>query len=867
MSKNIESKEEIDLNEKFYIFDSFLTSNKNIIERGDDQWDSSKIFFQLSIEHADNSPLTHEAERFEDDGKVDFDYVRDVNRDEEIYISPLVAILEGHQGSILGMKILEDGNLFTYSNDGTAKIWDKHNYRCLATLKGHKRFVDGLELLENKNFLTYSENTIKIWNNETYECISTLKHGEECILNINIDMLNYKNIVSFSEDNSVKIWDMNYKELAIIKGHDDRVSGIVILNNNNILSYSRDSNLMIWDKDTFECVKVLSGHSDWILSVNILNNNNILSTSKDGSLIIWDKDTYKCLVTIKEYSPLITRNSFSMQVKISSVRILKNNNIIYAHDEDVKIMDKNNYKRIITLKGHTDHILDIKILEKNKIISYSFDNTIRIWNIDNGKCIGILKGHKAYINGLIILYNNNILSYSDDKTIRIWDNNNYNCIAILQGHESIIYDIEVYKNNIISYSEDKSIRIWDILTYTCIGVMYGEESAVKNIKLQDNKIISDTGTNQLRIYDLNLLKYSNKLNSNKIFTNILLYNKNILSVSHNGTVAVWDKDTYKCIATIEGYENRFIRDYTDNIEILPNKNILTRQNDDTYKTWDKDNYKCVQTLNSYIKDEPSNMNNEMIFNKINSYNENITELKILNNNNIITFSRKESVLKVWDKDSHKNIFKIKGHKNNLRGVEILKNGNILSWAEDCRIIVFNNNFESIRTINYDINFNKEEYFGDFITGAKILKNNDILISFYQSISKLLNKNSYEYVLGICGEVEFTKNDNIANYCGNSIEIWDKYTYKKVTEITKFNIDKYYKSLPNFGKRLDDEKYIYANYFNEYHLNIIDKKTNHKLQWHSNYEPEVNALLGKAVTINDGDNGRILKVIKQKNKAS
>ena len=82
--------------ERHHIFDAFLTSNQRILERGDREWDSSKIFFQLSIEHADQSPLTQSAEQYERAGKVDFDYVRDVNRDEEFYISLPCDVLEGH---------------------------------------------------------------------------------------------------------------------------------------------------------------------------------------------------------------------------------------------------------------------------------------------------------------------------------------------------------------------------------------------------------------------------------------------------------------------------------------------------------------------------------------------------------------------------------------------------------------------------------------------------------------------------------------------------------------------------------------------------------------------------------------------------
>ena len=89
MSK--QEQPQYDLNEKFYIFDNFITSNKQILERGDDDWDSSKIFFQLSIEHADDSPLTHEAEKYKN---VDWSYLVDDNRVEKFVASPRTHLFE-----------------------------------------------------------------------------------------------------------------------------------------------------------------------------------------------------------------------------------------------------------------------------------------------------------------------------------------------------------------------------------------------------------------------------------------------------------------------------------------------------------------------------------------------------------------------------------------------------------------------------------------------------------------------------------------------------------------------------------------------------------------------------------------------------
>ena len=133
MSK--QEQPQYDLNENFYIFYNFIISNKHILERGDEEWDSSKIFFQLSIEHADNSPLTHEAESFEEDGKVDWDYIRDINRSKEMYINPLVATLEGSEDGITDFLTLNNDYLLSCDKNGIIIVWHTNNFDIVNRLK------------------------------------------------------------------------------------------------------------------------------------------------------------------------------------------------------------------------------------------------------------------------------------------------------------------------------------------------------------------------------------------------------------------------------------------------------------------------------------------------------------------------------------------------------------------------------------------------------------------------------------------------------------------------------------------------------------------------------------------------------------
>ncbi|MEA2099984.1 MAG: hypothetical protein U9P72_07630 [Campylobacterota bacterium] len=84
----------IDVSEKFKIFDNFINSNQHLIKRGDDEWDSSKIFFQLSASHAEDSPLSEGADKFKADGKLDWDYYKSSSRADKMYLSAVVRYID-----------------------------------------------------------------------------------------------------------------------------------------------------------------------------------------------------------------------------------------------------------------------------------------------------------------------------------------------------------------------------------------------------------------------------------------------------------------------------------------------------------------------------------------------------------------------------------------------------------------------------------------------------------------------------------------------------------------------------------------------------------------------------------------------------
>ena len=82
--------EKTDMNPHFRIWKSFFYEKSSLIAMGTNLWPASKIFFQLCMEHADQSPLTIAAEHWYHQGKCTWNWLRKNSRPKEIVKTPLL---------------------------------------------------------------------------------------------------------------------------------------------------------------------------------------------------------------------------------------------------------------------------------------------------------------------------------------------------------------------------------------------------------------------------------------------------------------------------------------------------------------------------------------------------------------------------------------------------------------------------------------------------------------------------------------------------------------------------------------------------------------------------------------------------------
>ena len=191
----------------------------------------------------------------------------------------------GHDKWVNCLVKCDDNCFASASNDGTIKIWNYYNKRCIRTIEAHEDSVLCIiKLIDGKLCSGGADNLIKIWNWNNGECVYTIPAHNNWVKSL--CQLENGQLLSGSDDNTIKIWEDNENSRSLI-GHEHGVRSICQINNNYIASGSFDNTIKIWNLNNLECHQTLLGHKSNVICVIQLNNNNLASCSTDYTIKIW----------------------------------------------------------------------------------------------------------------------------------------------------------------------------------------------------------------------------------------------------------------------------------------------------------------------------------------------------------------------------------------------------------------------------------------------------------------------------------------------------------------------------------------------------------------------------------------------------
>ncbi|MCP5104203.1 MAG: DUF4365 domain-containing protein [bacterium] len=252
--------------------------------------------------------------------------------------------------------------------------------------------------------------------------------------------------------------------LMVLKGHDGVVWSVAVTpDGKRAVSGSEDQTLKVWDLNSGKCTATFKGHKAWISSVAVTRDcKRAVSGSYDKTVKVWDLISGECLATMQGHTGEI--GEWTMAITPDDKRAVSGSN-----DYTLKVWDMATGACRATLQGHTENVYGAAITPDGKtIVSGSADRTLKVWDMadfETVQCRSTWEGHTGEVNGVAVTHDGKrVVSGADDKTLKVWDLQTGHCLATLEGHTDKVYGIAVTSDNrrAVSASEDGTLRVWEL---------------------------------------------------------------------------------------------------------------------------------------------------------------------------------------------------------------------------------------------------------------------------------------------------------------------------------------------------------------------------------------------------------------------
>ncbi|RNA24788.1 serine threonine kinase [Brachionus plicatilis] len=193
--------------------------------------------------------------------------------------------------------LLSNGDLVAgYNKNKTLLVWDlkKKSGEPLKRIMQTNEIFQCLTVLKNDDLAIgqefLSDNFDIVIRDSQYGSIKHRLVGHKSRV-LQITEMENGNLVSCSDDRTVKVWNVKYGVILNSITHTNALRSFMFLNNGFLVSSLWDGTINIWNLETNKLIRNLIGHTSAICHtycLHVLGNGELLSASYDRSLKVWN---------------------------------------------------------------------------------------------------------------------------------------------------------------------------------------------------------------------------------------------------------------------------------------------------------------------------------------------------------------------------------------------------------------------------------------------------------------------------------------------------------------------------------------------------------------------------------------------------
>jgi WD40 repeat protein len=506
----------------------------------------------------------------------------------------------------------QDGSLIaTGHTNGTLRIWDGKSYELRAELIGHDGYIASVQISANGQRLVSSsvDGNIMAWNLVTSRRIAVFDLGKTAKEHGALSWDDHPHSAAINPDGTqiaatssgtCKVWDIETQEevfdlseritqgryvawsndgnrIAVTTDGDDfpyravliidaasgaeltRITGVLrdiralkwAHDDRNIAMIGNDRELRVWNFESEQVVETLRGHSGDCLDVAwSRDSTQLASASADGTVCIWN---FNMVQSNESQSTNIAGGLASVQWTPDSQQII-------AGDISglLRCVNVQSGSTAWSLKGHAGLVSAVAIDPNGqRVATGGVDGKLRLWSVSSGAQSAELGDFGAKVCGLAWSPGGELLaSASGDRTLRIYNARTGDCDSEWNAPTD-------EQGGAVAWSPDGETLAW--LTTTRLRVWQRTNGELKQISTfsytssrciafsPDGRFMARPSSHSIIIHDADTFEIVTQLDGHMAGTTSVTWSPieaRIASSSFDGTVKLWDTDTWQEVFTL-----------------------------------------------------------------------------------------------------------------------------------------------------------------------------------------------------------------------------------------------------------------------------------------------------------------------------
>lgn len=363
-----------------------------------------------------------------------------------------------HAGKVHGATWNSDeSRLLTWSEDGTAGVWDAATGQLLFSLQ-HQGWVNGASWNPDESrILTWGFGRMTaVWDASSGERLLVFEH--ESTVNGAIWNNNGTRILTWSYQQPVVLWDATTGERLLTLAHDAGLSGAAWnVDETRIIAwttYSDDPVIKVWDAASGEPLHTMTPDAEGDDAITNSDGTRIITWRRESQAdaVVWSTVTGQRLLTLPHDSVVVGASWNKAESQI----------LVWGGGY-VRAWDARTGQPLLTLSNDNWYYGASWNADESRILTRNGNNTISVWDAASGGLLLSLH-HDNWVEGAAWSnQGDRILTWSQDGAIGVWDATIGDSLFAL-NHEQRVTGAMWSEDGdrVLTWSEDGSVAVWDM---------------------------------------------------------------------------------------------------------------------------------------------------------------------------------------------------------------------------------------------------------------------------------------------------------------------------------------------------------------------------------------------------------------------